>query len=361
MHIVFRADASLRLGTGHVMRCLTLADRLSEGGASCRFVSRTHPGHLHALIEAHGHEVEALDLMEVRNDWLGADWTDDAAETTARLAKQPTDWLVVDHYGIDSRWEARLRGDCGHVMAIDDLADRQHDCDVLLDQNWFAEAGAYRYNALVPPVCELLLGPAYALLRPEYAAARACTAPRDGRIRRIAVFMGGSDPDNQTAKVLDALSYEAFASLTVDVIVGVNHPDPEGVARRVAQRPLTTSRSALPSLAGIMRDVDLMIGAGGSTTWERMALGLPAIVIGIADNQLVMNRTLAAAGYIDYLGAMDVVDVSTIRRAVTVALTNPVALAATSARMMALVSTDGAKRVAETLFRLNENAVTSAH
>jgi UDP-2,4-diacetamido-2,4,6-trideoxy-beta-L-altropyranose hydrolase len=356
VHIIFRTDASLHIGTGHVMRCLTLADCLKASGASCRFVSRSHPGHLHALIEARGHDVEALDASEGRNDWLGAGWADDAAETAARIASQSPDWLVVDHYGVDARWEASLRGSCRRTMVIDDLADRLHDCDVLLDQNWFGSLGADRYRRLVPADCELLLGPAYALLKPEYAAVRASAAPRNGHIHRVAVFMGGSDPDNQTAKVLDALSCDSFAALAVDVVIGVNHPDAAGIAQWVARRPLTTLHSGLPSLAGIMRDADLMIGAGGSTTWERMALGLPAIVIGIADNQLAMNKALMEAGYIDYLGAMDVVGADDIRAAVTAALAAPTVLAARSARMMALVSADGAERVAAELFRLNEDA-----
>ena len=356
MHVNFRTDASLHMGTGHVMRCLTLADRLKASGASCCFVSRSHPGHLNALIEARGHDVEALDESEGRNDWLGADWADDAAETIACIAAQSPDWLVVDHYGLDARWEASLRGSCRRIMAIDDLADRLHDCDVLLDQNWFGALGADRYRGLVPAGCELLIGPAYALLKPEYAAVRASAALRDGHIHRIAVFMGGSDPDNQTAKALDALSCDTLAALAVDVIIGVNHPDAAGIAQWVARRPLTTLHSGLPTLAGIMRDADLMIGAGGSTTWERMALGLPAIVIGIADNQLAMNKALMEAGYIDYLGAMEVVGADDIRAAVTAALDVPTVLAARSARMMALVSADGAERVAAELFRLNEDA-----
>lgn len=366
MRVAFRTDAAVQIGTGHVMRCLALADALTASGAECRFICRTHEGHLCVMIEQCGYAVLRLAAPDHSiavgadyADWLGASWKNDADASLSALGDFSPNWLVVDHYGLDARWESRMRPKTGGLMAIDDLADRSHDSDVLLDQNWFGASGADRYRGLVPAGCELLLGPAYALLKPEYAAVRASAVPRDGHIHRVAVFMGGSDPDNQTAKVLDALSCDSFAGLTVDVIIGVNHPDAAGIAQRVARRPSTTLHSGLPTLTGIMRDADLMIGAGGSTTWERMALGLPAIVIGIADNQLAMNKALMEAGYIDYLGAMDAVGVDDIRGAVTNALASPAVLAARSVRMMALVSADGAERVAATLFRLNKDATAS--
>ncbi len=329
MNIVFRADASRIMGTGHVVRCLTLAEALRARGASCLFVSRNHPGNMLSHIQANGFEVLSLpespgavvlpvvaQPVPAHANWLGVDWETDAGQTLDAISGMAVDWLVVDHYAIDARWERRLRPASKRLVVIDDLADRSHECDLLLDQNWFGEQTQDRYRSLVPASCRCMLGPGYALLRPEYAKLRVLMPPRDGIVRRVLVFMGGSDPHNQTGDVLDALMQLGLDQLVVDVVIGVNHPDPQDIARKVAARPASNLFSGLPSLAGLMARADLMIGGGGSTTWERMCLGLPAVVISIADNQTPTNFALTKAGYIDFLGKGDQVTVDMIAAAV---------------------------------------------
>lgn len=329
MNIVFRTDASRIMGTGHVVRCLTLAESLRARGASCQFVCRDHPGSMLAHIQANGFEVRSLpvslgavvvpaagQLAPAHSSWLGVDWETDAGQTLGAMSGVAVDWLVVDHYAIDARWERRLRPVSKKLMVIDDLADRSHECDLLLDQNWFGEQTPGRYRSLVPASCRCMLGPSHALLRPEYAELRALMPPRDGMVRRVLVFMGGSDPLDQTGDVLDALMRPGLDQLVVDVVMGVNHPDPQGIARKVAARPASNLFSGLPSLAGLMARADLMIGGGGSTTWERMCLGLPAVVISIADNQTPTNLAMMKAGYIDFLGQGDKVSVDMIAAAV---------------------------------------------
>ncbi|MGH8114388.1 MAG: UDP-2,4-diacetamido-2,4,6-trideoxy-beta-L-altropyranose hydrolase, partial [Rhodanobacteraceae bacterium] len=218
MNIVFRADASLDIGTGHVMRSLTLAAALREQGAQCRFVCREHPGNLISRVRQDRFAVTALPmgfalkgasrdgwLLPEHAAWLGADWQADAEATRAELETSPPDWLVVDHYGLDSRWERRVRPACKRLMAIDDLADRAHDCDLLLDQTLGRDEGDYA--ALVPKHCQLCVGPRYALLRPEFAALRTASLRR--RVtparRNLLVAMGGVDRLNATGRVLAAL------------------------------------------------------------------------------------------------------------------------------------------------------------
>lgn len=317
------------MGTGHVVRCLTLAESLRARGASCQFVCRDHPGNMLAHIQANGFEVRSLpvslgavvvpaagQLAPAHSSWLGVDWETDAGQTLGAMSGVAVDWLVVDHYAIDARWERRLRPVSKKLMVIDDLADRSHECNLLLDQNWFGEQTPGRYRSLVPASCRCMLGPSHALLRPEYAELRALMPPRDGMVRRVLVFMGGSDPLDQTGDVLDALMRPGLDQLVVDVVMGVNHPDPQGIARKVAARPASNLFSGLPSLAGLMARADLMIGGGGSTTWERMCLGLPAVVISIADNQTPTNLAMMKAGYIDFLGQGDKVSVDMIAAAV---------------------------------------------
>lgn len=336
VNIVFRVDASRIIGTGHVVRCLTLAESLRARGASCLFVSRDHPGNMLSHIRANGFEVRSLSVSSgaavapvmrqpfpAHSSWLGVDWETDADQTLDAIGGMAVDWLVVDHYAIDVRWERRLGLASKKLMVIDDLADRSHECDLLLDQNWFGEQTSDRYRGLVPASCRCMLGPSYALLRPEYAELRARMSPRDGMVRRVLVFMGGSDSRNQTGDVLDALMRRGLDQLAVDVVIGVNHPDPQGIARKVAARPASSLFSGLPSLAGLMVRADLMIGGGGSTTWERMCLGLPAVVISIADNQTPTNLAMMKAGYIDFLGQGDKVSVDMIAAAVRAKLTDP--------------------------------------
>ncbi len=153
MRVVFRADASLNIGSGHVMRCLTLANALRESGASCFFVCREHPGNLLELIREQGFEAIGLPLPKTFESlhgkhsssrltyagWLGDSWQRDAEQTLAALNGELADWLVVDHYALDSAWEESLRPACRRLLVIDDLADRDHRCDLLLDQNLVAK------------------------------------------------------------------------------------------------------------------------------------------------------------------------------------------------------------------------------
>tara|TARA_E500000318_G_scaffold111120_1_gene128576 strand:+ start:10814 stop:11911 length:1098 start_codon:yes stop_codon:yes gene_type:complete len=359
MKVVFRVDAALDIGTGHVMRCLALAEKLRFVGAECHFICRAHAGNSIKAIGERGFEVTELPLVsgdnprEGRADnpemvhaaWLGAEWRQDAEQTLCAVRSLKPDLLVIDHYAIDWRWEGLMRPQVHRIMVIDDLADRRHDCDFLLDQNWFGESGPLRYQGLVPLDCVALLGPAYALLKPEYATLRALIPSRDGEVRRLLVFLGGSDPANETGKVMDALTHPGLDHLVVDVVLGINHPDPGSIASKAEARPATYLHSGLPSLAGLMARADLMISAGGSTSWERMCLGLPAIVISIAENQTATSKAMMEAGYIDFLGDRSEVDVQMIVSAVLRCLAEPSRLQRMSRESQELVSGAGVERV----------------
>jgi UDP-2,4-diacetamido-2,4,6-trideoxy-beta-L-altropyranose hydrolase len=168
MNIVIRADAAVHIGSGHVMRCLTLADELRRHGASVTFICRDWDGHLQTHIMGKGYECVLLPRSETafhaEDDeyahWLGVPIATDAAETLAVCAglRKRVDWCITDHYAIDARWHSELRPHVGKIMVIDDIANRPHDCDLLLDQNLYDNADE-RYKQLVPAHCRLLLGP----------------------------------------------------------------------------------------------------------------------------------------------------------------------------------------------------------
>jgi UDP-2,4-diacetamido-2,4,6-trideoxy-beta-L-altropyranose hydrolase len=225
--IVFRVDASFQIGSGHVARCLTLADRLRDDGAKCRFIHRLHPGHLVDVIRARGYAVAELpapsQFASGYQQWLGTSQHQDASETIAALAGESADWLVVDHYGLDAHWEQALRPHAVNIAVLDDLADRPHDCDLLVDQNYQPD-GERRYDGLLPERSRRLCGTRYALLRREYAAARRTVGPRRGPVSRVLVFYGGVDAHNETGRALRALSRPGLDHIFVDVVVGAKNP-----------------------------------------------------------------------------------------------------------------------------------------
>lgn len=325
MKVAFRVDASLHIGSGHVMRCLTLAETLSGRGADCHFIVREHPGHLRELIGQRGFAVTTLAAesaahagdAQSRSDsaqgpvhaaWLGCDWQTDAGQTVAVVGALQPDWLVVDHYGLDQRWEKALRPHCRRLMVIDDLADRPHDADLLLDQNLGRQP--QDYAGLVPAGCQLLAGPQYALLRPEFAALRAYSLQRrlaQPALRRLLITMGGVDQPNATGRVLQALeACNLPEELRITVVMGTAAPWREQVQELARRMPWPTEVVVgVNDMAQRMADTDLAIGAAGTTSWERCCLGLPTLLVILADNQRAGAEALHEAGAASLVGAVD--------------------------------------------------------
>ena len=308
MRIAFRTDAALDIGTGHVMRCLALADELRSGGADCEFVCRTHPGHLIDLIRSRGHAVSELPVCDdapgLRNDadhdytrWVGASLAADADQTRASLCGK-ADWLVVDHYGLDAHWEEQLQAACGRLLVIDDLANRRHSCDVLLDST--LGRAASDYSTWVPHRCRLLLGPAYALLRHEFAELRESSLERRATSipRSLLVMMGGVDKDNVTERILRALeSCPLPPDTRVTVVLGQRSPWIARVGKEMAslRHPAELIVNP-PSVAALLAQCDVAIGAAGTSAWERCCLGVPSIVVVLAENQRDGAAALQACG-----------------------------------------------------------------
>lgn len=294
MKILFRADASVQIGSGHVMRCLTLAVALRERGAQAAFVCREHEGNLCELIEDLGFPVARLPSGKT-SSWLGEDWETDAFQTMkAMKALGKPDWLVVDHYSIDSKWESKLREMTGRIMVIDDLADRTHDCDLILDQNLYADMET-RYAGKVPAHCQQLLGPRYALLRDEFRRLHEQVKLRSGVVRRVLVFFGGMDIDNYTSHAIEAIAQLGMPGVHVDVVIGAQHPHRELIETACAEHGFSCHVQT-SKMAELMAAADLSIGAGGSTIWERCCLGLPTLAICTADNQKQQIKDAAREG-----------------------------------------------------------------
>ena len=317
--MVFRADASLQIGSGHVMRCLTLADAFADEGAQCHFLCRAHPGHLMEAIVAHGHVIHELpnamasgadsnSKAPAHSAWLGCDWGIDARQSREVIQTLEPNWLVVDHYALDARWEQAVSSQSCRLLIIDDLADRPHAADLLLDQNLGRSSADY--SALVPASCRCLIGPQYGLLRPEFARLREVSLDRRWSRRslgQLLITLGGVDKDNAAGRVLSALkACDLPDDCRVSVIMGETAPWLASVRSQAANMPWPTEVVVnVADMAWRMANADLAIGAAGSTAWERCCLALPTFMLVLADNQRNIATNLDAAGAVVSFGTPD--------------------------------------------------------
>lgn len=329
-----RADASVQIGTGHIMRCLTLALDLIKQGMEVFFICRDLPGNMVDYIRNKGYQALLLIPPEIKADdnhfqWLIENWLKDAEETKQLILQNKKEadqvLLVVDHYAFDKKWEQILRPWVNEIRVIDDLANRVHDCDLLLDQNYYQDMEK-RYLGLVPPGCQLLLGPKYALLRPEFYEVKVNLRQRDGEVRRILVFFGGSDPTNETTKALEAIRILNNPDIAIDVVVGASNPQKNHIQRLCKSLPRANYYCQVDNMAMLMAEADLAIGGGGTATWERCFLGLPTLVMTVAENQVETIEDLAKMGAVWYLGWHRDVSVETIRKKIKEYQNSPVAL-----------------------------------
>lgn len=305
MDIAFRVDASNEIGTGHLMRCVTLANEMATKGARSSFLCRSLPEALkesllknnHIIVMMIGHE-ENSDLGDLdHSHWLGVSQDFDSRETVKYLELHSFDLLIVDHYGIDCEWEKKVKPLVKELFVIDDLADRQHECDILLDQNFYSDMGE-RYQNLVPSRCKALLGPKYSLLREEFSQIK---KDKDRTVvDRILIFFGGVDLENHTLlamKSVQSIIANYGYALNVDVVIGQMHPNRIDIISHCEKFGFNCHIQT-NAISSIMADADLAIGAGGSATWERCSLGLTSIAWSIAENQNQLINDAAKAGII---------------------------------------------------------------
>ena len=336
MRLLIRCDGGAQIGGGHVMRCLTLAEAMRKDGGEAAFVLAEDRGGLADLVRQARFRVTEIPpaprppdpSAPPHGDWLSAPWQADA-EVTARAALSTTaDWLVWDHYGLDSRWVAQIRSACPglRVMAIDDLGDRPLGSDLLLDQTRLAAAPRSG------PVWGRMTGPAFALLRSGFADARpAALARRGGPVARVLILPGLADAAGLAPLALRAL--DPFVGLAVDIAMGSASQSRTETAALVADRPVATLHLDPPDMAALMARADLCIGAGGMSAWERCALGLPSVAVCVADNQRDALAGLAAAGAAITLGLTEARQPGRLAAAIGSAIAGAPAMSRAAARL----------------------------
>ncbi len=326
--IAFRVDASSEIGSGHFMRSLSLADELIKQGMEIYFISRSLPEYLKAILNQKN--IENLALPEEVNsycsdelthsNWLKASQEQDAKVTIQALFGKSCDWLVVDHYALDNRWERAIRNSVKKIMVIDDLADRLHDCDILLDQNYYVDM-QNRYNDKAPEDCKLLLGPQFALLREEFRAFRKQAKVRNGKVNKILVFFGGGDVGDYIFQVIETLS-EINPKPRIDFVIGAQNSFKESIGNACAKHGFVCHLETF-RMAELMYEADLAIGAGGSASWERCCLGLPSLLVALADNQIAIAKALSSINACVYIGNGDEVSLLNLKQHLTKLLATP--------------------------------------
>lgn len=317
--IVFRVDASIEVGSGHVMRCLTLAEQFKEKGYYVEFICRQAEGSMEGFIHEKGFKVNVLPKVE-GSLWM---WTtknsrQDAEETKAYLTNKNIDLVVVDHYSIDEVWEKDIRHYTKKIMVIDDLANRKHQCDLLLDQNYFPDLDK-RYQNLIPENAVTCLGPNYVLLRKDFFSKYT-----KNDLRTIFVFFGSMDRTNETTKVLKALKkLESQFDFKVIVVVGQSNPYKDSIQEISLAMNDCEFYCQVENMAELMSRCQFFIGAGGTITWERAMMRLPGVIITVADNQKKLTEALYKKEAIGFLGDYEMVSEQKIILELKEVLKNP--------------------------------------
>ena len=335
---VFRADASPALGSGHVMRCLTLADALISQGWRIGFACS--PETLATVAQLGQATVDILILD-------GA-----VAQEPAQLARHwaHADWLIVDHYQRDADFETTCRPWASHILVIDDLADRPHNADCLLDMTLGRDAADYA--RLVNGACQFLMGTDYALIRSQFAQARAASLSRrqdTTAVQRLLISFGATDPVNATGFVLEALA-DSDCAFEIDIVLSSAAPYLDQIRVQAARLSQTTRMQIdVADMSGLMLQADLSIGACGTTAWERCILGLPTVAIVTGDDQRRIAMALQQSGAAHVCGWHADLDQAAVRAAVEQLCEHPDELNEMSARAAKVCDGRGAQRVAEYL------------
>src|SRR3990167_6617395 len=348
MRVLIRSDASPTIGSGHIARLLPLARTLRKQGSHVAFACRLLPGHRLDSLAAEGFETFALpgrypdeDPQQGIESMLP--WQADIDALAQALENHPPfDWIIVDHYGLDHHWQTAARRWALRIAAVDDLATRQYAVDLLLNQNLSGTPAAY--DSLLTPGCHTLFGPRFSMLRDEF---RCPAIPIKPQAKRVLVNFGGFDAAMQTHHAMLAMA--DFDALEVDFVAGADNPAWDDMQAMAATRPNWRLHSFVSDFYRLMTEADLFVGAGGGTSWERAAMGLPTICIAVSNNQQANGEVMAASGAHVYLGPREQVSVEQLRQAIGFVAGNQGIRQSLADHSRQLVDGRGAQRVAAAL------------
>jgi UDP-2,4-diacetamido-2,4,6-trideoxy-beta-L-altropyranose hydrolase len=342
--LLFRADANVAMGTGHVMRCLALAQAWQDSGGRAIFAMAETTPALTARLQA-----ESCEVVPIR-DTVGArvGSADDSALTAALAREHEAEWVVVDGYQLGGDYQEALKSAGLKVLFMDDYGHgERYSSDVVVNANVCADEALYGNRE---PYTRLLLGPRYCMLRREFNAWRRWQREVTPVVHKVLVTMGGSDPENVTGRVLEGLSLGGCGDMETTVVVGGSNPHFEALDQRASSmgRKVTVQRDTA-QMARLMADADVAISAAGSTCWELCLLGLPALLVDVALNQAALARELNRRGCAIHLGSSRDVSAEKIAEGLRRIIQSQDVRQSLSRASRELVDGDGARRVVSSL------------
>lgn len=340
MTLLVRADASVQMGTGHVMRCLALAQAWQEAGGTVWMAIAQIPPALAERLQAEGIQLIGLDAQPGSRD--------DARQTAALAHTLGDPWVVVDGYQFDGSYQQQLKADALRLLFFDDFGHAGVYCaDLVLNQNAYAHEGYYPQRS---PETALLLGADYALLRREFRQwqGKARTIPPVAQ--KLLITLGGADPDNVTQRVIEALAEVSVYGFEAVVVVGGSNPHRGSIEAAIARSPHAIQlKQNVTTMPELMAWADVAIAAGGSTAWELAFMGLPSVTITLADNQQAVVKALHDNGLAITLGWHTEVTQTAIAQVLTPLLHDAAQRATMSNRGRSLVDGNGVTRVIQHL------------
>ncbi len=356
-NLIIRVDSGVHIGAGHIFRCLALVEVLNEKFSSIIFISRNFVGNFSEFVERRGYNMhflkentENFSFPFNNNEEQISFQKDDASLTISNMKDiEGPKWLIVDNYFLDKNWELMIKPYVEKLIVIDDLANRFHDCDILVDQNFYKNCES-RYDKLLSKNCTRLLGTKYASLLEVFKHFRTTNKKFENEIKRILISFGASDPTNETAKVLESIKILGQKNLLVEVIIGYANPNKDEIKKNYSHLPSISLHYEIKNVGEIMAKCDLAIGAGGVTLWERCCLGIPAIVSILSEDQREAVEAAAENGCIINLGYAHTLNSTDYVNAIK--KINPTILENMSKKCINLVDGEGCMRVAKTIFSL---------
>lgn len=353
--VAFRVDASEFIGSGHVMRCITLAlEFCKQVNAQIHFITREHVGHLNEFILSSGFVLHSMPSGKKKSEasnectnqhesWLDATWEEDCEATKNILLSINCNLLIIDHYAIDNRWESCLKDSyTGILCVLDDLADRNHDAHFLVDYTLGRKES--HYVNLVDQNCKLLMGLSFAILRQEFLSKAVIKNTVSSDKINILVSMGGVDQNNFTLKVIKLVQdIRSIKRIKLNIIVGSSYKQFDELELFLSNQKFEYElKKNTNNMVGYMNSSDFAISSIGTTTWELFSQGVPSILIPIANNQLAHAKQIHmnSLGYVIFENFEN-----NLRKFVHKFINDPISRRELSHRTTKLVDGQGAQRV----------------
>jgi UDP-2,4-diacetamido-2,4,6-trideoxy-beta-L-altropyranose hydrolase len=301
MNIAFRVDSSSKIGTGHVIRCMTLATQLKNLAFNVYFICKPMMGDIVNSIKSKGYDVILLnsaDRDDESDDFSVNSCNSDSQQVIDLCSLLSLDLIILDHYFLNYSWEKAVK-DHSKLMCISDFPAGPRACDILLDSSLSRDHAEYRLD--VSSDCLLMTGSDYVMVRPEFALSRSLGAVSK-QVSKILVTMGGADPQDYTSRIIKIISqYEAYdlSNIQFDIVLGRSYQFTPLVLNLISTSKFNyVIHEYIDDMAGLMKDMDVIIAAAGTTLWECFSLGIPTIAVQIADNQQYNVDSCSRAGAI---------------------------------------------------------------